>query len=390
MELNDLLLTMDRVAANLARLDGIWERAKPLLPSSPSRGSSQEYDDLRRSWSSLCRGLLPIDGFTVSDELPDADAAGQAFIEYWEIGEPAFELMNELEQPGRDLDEYRFRLAQARRKAVRERLDDLTMSIDMSIKAVVEGIARSSQETLANERTAEVVEAMSEVERLLGDTLERSGRWGDMHRHMRFSEGHDWHDILEFDWPSVKADIESTALAEADPIPVPDIDLGIAASSRPEGGVSTALNWSALGDDDFERLLFDLLRGLDGYQNVDWLMKTRASDRGRDLGLERVTSDGAGSIRTERVIVQAKHWQSRSIAPADISANLATVSLWEPPVIRALIIATSGRFSADGVAFAENHNNAGKMPFIELWPDSRLETILAQRPDLVAAHHLRD
>jgi hypothetical protein len=54
-----------------------------------------------------------------------------------------------------------------------------------------------------------------------------------------------------------------------------------------------------------------------------------------------------------------------------------------------LIIATSGRFSADAVTWIEQHNNAGATPFIEMWPDSTLETLLAQKPYLAAAHGLR-
>lgn len=100
MNLDDLLQLMDRAAANLAKLDAVWERAQPMLPSGPSRGSSREYEDLRRAWNALLSGLPPIDGWTVDGELPDADETGQAFIDYADIGEPPFALMNQLEEPG--------------------------------------------------------------------------------------------------------------------------------------------------------------------------------------------------------------------------------------------------------------------------------------------------
>lgn len=89
------------------------------------------------------------------------------------------------------------------------------------------------------------------------------------------------------------------------------------------------------------------------------------------------------------MIVQAKHWTSKSVAPSDITSTLAVLPLWEPPVVRTLVIATSGRFTTDAVAIVEKHNADGKLPFIELWADSRLETQLSQRPDLVASHGLR-
>jgi hypothetical protein len=389
VNLDDLLQAMDRAAANLAKLDALWERASPMVPTGPSRGSPREYDDLRRSWSSLLPGLPPVDGWRVTVELPDADEIGQMYIDYLEIGEPAFPVMEAAEEPGRALDEYRFRLAQARRRAIRERLQELTFTINDLLPKILHDVPRSSREVITDSNAAHIADSVSEIERLLGDTTERRGRWGDLHRHLYFGQGHDWHDIAELDWPSVRADIEAASLSDADPLPVPDIDLGAAASAHPKGGVTTKLLWDAIDDDGFERLLFDLLRGLPNYQNVEWLMKTRAPDRGRDLSLERILLDGGGTTRTERVIVQAKHWTTKSVAPVDVATTLAALPMWEPPVIRAVIIATSGRFTADAVAVVDKHNTEGKMPFIELWPESRLEVLLAQRPDLAASHGLR-
>lgn len=57
--------------------------------------------------------------------------------------------------------------------------------------------------------------------------------------------------------------------------------------------------------------------------------------------------------------------------------------------MRGIVIATSGRFTADAVTWAERHNAEGAVPFIDLWPDSQLETLLAQRPHIAAAHGLR-
>ena len=98
---------------------------------------------------------------------------------------------------------------------------------------------------------------------------------------------------------------------------------------------------------------------------------------------------GPSGARIERVIVQAKHWRARSVGPREITDALTGVRLWEPPVVRGLIIATSGRFTTDAVAVHEHHNNTGAAPFIELWPDSALETHLAQKPHIAAAHGMR-
>jgi hypothetical protein len=163
------------------------------------------------------------------------------------------------------------------------------------------------------------------------------------------------------------------------------MDLGQAAAGHLTGTAAIALPWDRLDDDGFERLLYDLLRDFPEHHNVQWLMQTRAPDRGRDLSLDRVLHDSTGGVRSQRVIVQAKHWLKRSVGPAEVSATVAAVKLWQPPVVRGLVIATSGRFSADAVAWAEQHNNDGAAPFIDLWPDSKLETLLAQKPYLAAA-----
>lgn len=236
----------------------------------------------------------------------------------------------------------------------------------MTLSQIVESVERDSSDRLDDLRTALVVDSISEIERLLGDTTERKGRWGDLHRHLHFGQGHDWYDIAEMDWPSVRADVEAASLSDIDPLPVPAIDLGVAASSRPSGGASIGLDWTVLDDDGFERLLFDLLRGFPSYQNVEWLMKTRAPDRGRDLSAERVIRDDGGTTRTDRVIVQAKHWTSKSVAPSDITNTLAALSLWEPPIVRTLVMATSGRFTTDAVAIVEKHNTDGNLPYIEM------------------------
>lgn len=389
MELDKLLQVMERASANLAKFEAVWERAEPLIPGGPSRGTSREYENLRRAWASLLPGLPPINGWTVSEELPDADVVGQTFLDYADIGEHPFDLMNALEEPGRQLDEYRFRLAQARRIAIRERLADLTSKTSRQLADLVALAQRNFEEHLDDPRATEIKSAISEIERLLGDTTERSGRWEDLHSHMEAGKGRDWHNIAETAWPSVQADIEAAGLSEVDPLPVPDVDLGTAASANPTGGTRIGLRWEALDDESFERLLFALLSGFPKYENVAWLMKTRAPDRGRDLSADRVVPDDGGTTRFERVIVQAKHWTTKSVGPNEVSGALSSLSLWEPPAVRVLVIATSGRFTTDAVAVTEKHNADGKSPFIELWPDSRLETLLSRRPELIASYNLR-
>jgi hypothetical protein len=389
MDLEELLRAMDRTAANLSKLDSVWERAKPFIPTGPQRGSDPQYDDLRAAWADLLPGLPQIDGWTITEPLPDIDDMGQAFIDYLDIGEPPTTVLAAGDKPGADLAAYRYRLDRARRRAARRRLEQLVSTVDAALPLALVGTEQDAVKRLENEHTERIEIAIREIARLLGEDAKDIDRWWDLLRHMRFSQGHDWHDIVELDWPAVRAGIEAKSLGGSDPLPVPDIDLGQAASGNLTGAATLALPWGRLSDDGFERLLYDLLRDIPEHQNVEWLMQTRAPDRGRDLSMERVLQDGSGGVRMERVIVQAKHWLSRSVNAAAVSETATAGKLWGPPLVRGIVIATSGRFTADAVSWAERHNSEGNAPYIELWPDSRLETLLAQRPHIAAAHGLK-
>jgi hypothetical protein len=235
-----------------------------------------------------------------------------------------------------------------------------------------------------------LVTAIGEIERLLGpDLIQTHDRWADLRRHLGFAQGCDFHDIAEFDWPAVRPDVEASLYGELEPLPVAVDDLGVLVEAEPAGPVTTELAWDVLDDDDYERLIYNLLLSASGYENPQWLMKTRAPDRGRALSVDRVICDPLGETRRERVIVQCRHWRTQSMAVADCSAVVAQMALWEPPRVDVLIFATSGRFTADAVSWIEKHNQDGKAPRIEMWPNSRLETLLAARPSIVREFRLR-
>lgn len=166
-------------------------------------------------------------------------------------------------------------------------------------------------------------------------------------------------------------------------------DLGELVATRPGGSVTTELAWSNLNDDGFERLIFSLISNEPGYENPEWLMRTRAADRGRDLSVTRVTADGLSGTRRQRVVIQCKHWLSKSVALIDVSGARDQMALWPNPPVDVLVIATSGRFTSDAVAWIEQHNQAGVRPQIEMWAESHLERVLASRPALIAEAKLR-
>lgn len=235
----------------------------------------------------------------------------------------------------------------------------------------------------------ELEDIFGQVERLAGDLVPGKGRWSEMRRHLLFGQSVDVHDIVGTDWPSVRAEIEANLYSELEPLPVAVDNLLTLVRTKPSGPVTTKLNWSAITGEEFERLLFNIVADASDYANPQWLMHTNAPDRGRDISVERVSRDTLSGTKNLRVIIQAKHWQSKSIRPIDVSEALTQMDLWELPRVHVLIVATSGRFTSDAVAWVEKHNDSGKQPLIEIWPDSHLELLLAQRPHLVAGFKLR-
>jgi hypothetical protein len=190
------------------------------------------------------------------------------------------------------------------------------------------------------------------------------------------------------DWPSVREDIERQLYGEDEPVPVDVDDLATLVATNPSGSVTTALNWHQLDDEGFERLVFNLFKDADGYENAQWLTRTRAPDRGRDLSVERVTGDALSGTRRERVMVQCRHRPADSVSPTDAQEARTKAELWTNPPFDAIVIATTGRFTTDAVDWIES-NNVNNRVRIEMWPESHLEMLLADRPELVQQFGLR-
>ena len=155
----------------------------------------------------------------------------------------------------------------------------------------------------------------------------------------------------------------------------------------PTASGAKKLPWSKLSEEGLERLLFDVVSSAPGYQNAQWLTHTNAADRGRDISVERVTTDTLSGTRRLRVIVQCKH--TKCVGVGEVSKLKEQMALWEPPRVDELIIATSGRFSTDAIQWIEKHNESSHSLRIIMWPDSHLEKLLAQRPHLLESHKLK-
>ncbi len=396
MNLEEALGQFEKAETNISRIEAVAEEMDALVSDGISFADTspeaQRYENLRRSYVDLLSGLPPLKGYKPTVAPFTLDEIADRRMGVAELGEPeyAISVAQEEREPAEQLAEYKHRFAKARRSLVRERVLELVKEIDSILSNVDESIPRDGTPMADNEDWQKLIQGIGEIERLLGSDLSKSqGRWHDLHRHLGFAQAVDYRDIAEFDWPSVRPDIEASLYGALEPLPVEVDDLGSLAESQPSGPVSTELAWDVLDDEGFERLMYNLLLTANGYENPQWLMKTRAADKGRDLSVDRVVSDALGDTRRERVIVQCRHWLTKSTSPDEAAAVVAQMALWEPPRVDALIIATSGLFTGDAVSWIEKHNEAGKSPRVEMWPKTRLETLLASRSTLVREFGLR-
>lgn len=161
-----------------------------------------------------------------------------------------------------------------------------------------------------------------------------------------------------------------------------DADLHVPVESR---APTVQVPWDSMSDDQFERMIFDLVNTSRGYRNAQWLTHTNAPDDGRDLSVERVHDDMLAGTLVSRVIVACRHWRSRSTGPSEIATLREQMKLWAPPRVDVLVIATSGRFTTPAIRLIEQQNRSDSALRVEPWASSHLEGLLARRHDLLQA-----
>lgn len=392
---NSLMSALERfeaAEANLVKLERLWDEIQALIPNGISFGDDPEYEDRCRSFSALMRSLPKIDGWHLSVELPDLDDIAQSRLDASEIDD--FECKVRVEQsiaaPGREIREYRFRFNQKRRELIRETLVELIEAIDIDVRTVHNEIADiKSNEIISSPASERLRISIDQINVLLGSSVKRPERWLDLRRHLHYGTAGDFYDIEQSDWPKVKEGLRSGLYGINEPLPVQVEDLAELVSAKPRGPVTTELRWSRLDAEGFERLIFALIGAEPGYENPEWLMRTNAPDRGRDLSVTRVATDSLAGTLRHRVVIQCKHWLEKSVSLPEVSSAKEQMILWSDPRVDVLVVATSGRFTADAVQWMEKHNVGVGIPRIEFWPESHLERLLASRPALIAEFRLR-
>jgi hypothetical protein len=391
--LNAALRHFEAAEANLVKAEKVLAEIESAIPSGIAFGENTDYETNCRNFDGLIAALPKIEGWKPDIMLMELDEIAQNRMDAQEVGEIEciISVERQIAEPSRLLREYRYRFNQKRRELIRDALIELIDAIDANLRQLgklLDGDEPSNHDVVDPE-FEQLKSNVAQIETLLGSSVAKPARWTDLHRHMHFGMLGDLRDIVDHDWPSVKSGLRKSMYGENEPVPVEVEDLGALVSAKPKGPVATKLKWESLADEEFERLIFALISSEHGYENPEWLMKTNAPDRGRDLSVYRVHSDPLGGTLRQRVIIQCKHWQSKSVAPTDIAALKEQMKLWEPPRVDIHVIATSGRFTSDAVSVVEKHNQSDSALRIEMWPESHLERLLASRPAIIAEFGLR-
>ncbi len=393
--LNSALRHFEVAEANLLKLEKILAEIEEAIPQGIEFvGDNPEYENNCRSFDAILAALPKIDNWKPQIVLMDLDEIAQSRLDAKELDEIEFivSVEHQITEPKRLLREYRYRFNQKRRELIRDALIELIDNIDNDLKVLskeLENVSECPYETVSNSQFDKLKEHIAQIDTLLGSSVSRPPRWSDLYRHLHFGLLGDLYDIINHDWPSVKAGLRKSLYGEKEPIPAEVEDLSALVQNKPRGSVSTSLTWEHLTDNEFERLIFALISSEKGYENPEWLMKTNAPDRGRDLSVYRIFVDPLGGTFRQRVIIQCKHWLSKSVGPSEVAILREQMKLWEPPRVDVHIIATSGRFTSDAVSIIEKQNQSDSALRIEMWPESHLERLLASRPAIIAEFGLR-
>lgn len=391
--LNAALRVFEAAEANLVKIEKILVEIEAAIPQSIAFGDDPSYENNCSDFYALLKSLPKIDGWKPDITIMDLDTIAQARLDAQEDGfiESQMAVERLIGEPSRQLGEYHHRFNRKRRELIRDSLTDLIDSIDGNLRELskLTQADAESHKNVHDPNFEELKNNVAQINTLLGSSVTKPGRWPDLNRHICFGKLGDLNDIIEHDWPTVKAGLRSSLYGEKEPVPVEIDDLGDLVSKRPRGSVATKLCWDRLTEEDFERLIFTLISSEKNYENPQWLMKTNAPDRGRDLSVNRVHNDSLSGTIRQRVIIQCKHWQIKSVGPNDIAGLSDLMKTWEPPLINVLVIATSGRFTSDAVTIIEKQNQSDRVLRIEMWPESHLENLLASKPDIIASFSLR-
>lgn len=144
------------------------------------------------------------------------------------------------------------------------------------------------------------------------------------------------------------------------------------------------LDFDGFDETDFEEFCFQLLDGLDGFENVDWRKGTpkpaSPADRGRDIVAEVERRDIDGTRHVEKWFIDCKHY-GQGVPPSALQGLLAWSQAERPHV--ALVIA-SGFLSNPAKDYISSYNENNRPPFrLKYWERPVLDKLAQGNRELL-------
>jgi hypothetical protein len=237
--LNAALRHFEAAEANLVKAENVLADIDAAVPKGIAFGDNPDYESNCRNFDALLTALPKIDGWKPSICLMELDEIAQSRLDAQEVGEVEciISVERQIGEPSKLLRDYRYRFNQKRRELIRDALTELIDSIDANLRTLstlVESELKSN-DVVAHDDFDELKQNVAQIDTLLGSSVTKPPRWSDLHRHMHFGMLGDLHDIVEHDWPSVKAGLRKSMYGEKEPVPVEVGDLGALVSARPRG-----------------------------------------------------------------------------------------------------------------------------------------------------------
>ena len=222
--LNAALRHFEAAEANLVKIEKVLTKIEAAIPQGIAFGDNPEYESNCRSFNALLESLPKINGWKPEITLMDLDEIAQNRFDAQEVGEIEclISVERQIGEPSRLLREYRYRFNQKRRELIRDSIIELIDSIDGNLRELSKLLLEDheSNETVDSPAFEELQSNVAQINTLLGSSVSRPPRWPELHRHMHFGMLGDLHDIIEHDWPSVKAGLRRSLYGEQEPVPV--------------------------------------------------------------------------------------------------------------------------------------------------------------------------
>lgn len=382
--------------ANLKKLEELWDILQEIIVSlSKTLDFSQKeaslYENVSLYFKGLIQGTPRIEGYKIDYLVKPYSLILRNYIDISNTNDIVhkFDFDEEIFLQGQQLNEYKFRLRRKRQELARQKIFEICVEIEKDLDVLQTLNPSNEYGRIEHPIWNDLQQKMDSMQSIIGNSVQLPPRWRDMVRHIGYGQVQDANDIINADWPSIRDGLEEALRRKYDPIPISTEDIGVLVNQKPEGNVVTELKWNNLSPSAFERLIFNLVSSAESYDNPQWLTHTNAPDKGRDLSVYRVIKDALAETIRQRIIIACKHYTSKSVNITEVETLRAQSELWCDPRVDILVIATSGRFTTDAIEKIEKNNGNGKTPRIEMWSDSTLERLLAQKPELIAEFDLR-